>query len=81
MPGAVLESDAAFYARAPDPQTGSCGLYFPVYRLWNGRADADHRWTISRDLRDRLVAQGWVAEGAGPIGVAFCGGLIYDIWF
>ena len=81
IPGAILESDAAFYARAPDPQTGACGLYYPIYRLWNGRADAGHRWTASRQIRDASVAQGWIPEGDGPLGVAFCATLIWDYWF
>ena len=78
MPGAILESAAAFYAYLPDPVTGSCGNRYTIYRLWNGLDDANHRWTSDLERRAELVAKGWVPEGAGPLGVAFCG--TYNDW-
>ncbi len=44
----------------------------PVYRLFNNRPDANHRYTTDRALRDAMVAKGWVAEGDGPDAVAMC---------
>ena len=44
----------------------------PVYRVFSNRADANHRYTIERAVRDDMVAQGWVAEGDGPDRVVMC---------
>ena len=44
----------------------------PIYRLWNQRADSNHRLTPWPEIRAELIAQGWVSEGYGPMGVAFC---------
>jgi len=80
-PEFVLETTAAFYAWLPDPATGQCPALFakiggfefrPVYRLWNGRMDTNHRLTTSRSDRAAMVAQGWVPEGYGAEGVAMC---------
>lgn len=73
FPGFVLESEAVFAAALPEPGSGACapGLV-PVFRLWNGRADTNHRYTTSAALRAAMVARGAVSEGYGPAGVAFC---------
>lgn len=73
FPGFVLESDAVFAAALPDPASGACapGLV-PAFRLWNGRADTNHRYTTSAALRAAMIARGAVSEGYGPAGVAFC---------
>lgn len=75
----ILESPAIFYAAVPDAVTGICptvpgstGRLNPIYRLWNGSAQPNHRWVQQVPLRDSMVAQGWVSEGAGPLGVALC---------
>ena len=44
----------------------------PVFRLWDGRADTNHRYTTRLDLHDAMIDQGWISEGYGPLGVAFC---------
>ncbi len=81
IPGATLESDAAFHAAAADPATGACPAYDddgfmiglrPVYRLWNGRLDSNHRYTTRPEIRAAMEARGYVAEGFGPEAVAFC---------
>jgi len=81
FPGFVEESTAAFYAAEPNLLTGECALsggidfndpFQPVYRLWNGRPDASHRYTTSTAIRDAMIAQGWVPEGYGPLGIAMC---------
>ncbi|MEO8752029.1 MAG: hypothetical protein ABI624_05055 [Casimicrobiaceae bacterium] len=77
LPGAVLETAAAFYAWLPDPVTGYCPATYvneltPVYRLWDGTARNNHRYTVSLAARDSMVAQGWIAEGYGPQSVAMC---------
>ena len=80
-PEFVFETAAAFYAWLPDRATGRChqpyttvgGFEFqPVYRLWNGRADTNHRLTTSRTERAAMIERGWIAEGYGDDGVAMC---------
>jgi len=36
----------------------------PLYRLYNNRPDANHRYTVSKPTRDAMVQLGWIAEGA-----------------
>jgi hypothetical protein len=76
-PSFVLESEAAFFVVPPDPVTGECpspnGIpLVSVFRLWNGRSDTNHRFTSDLFLRNAMIDQGWVPEGYGPLGVAFC---------
>lgn len=71
--GYVLETPAAFWTALPDTSTGACaGEARPVYRLWNGRTDSNHRYTTSWDIRAEMLARGYIAEGYGPDGVAMC---------
>ena len=81
-PEFVLETRAAFYAWLPSA-SGVCPIdsfnfptdnynLIPMYRLWNGRADTNHRFTTSRAVRDAMVAQGWIIEGYGAQPVAMC---------
>ena len=57
----------------PNTTTGACAAgTVPVYRLWNQRADSNHRYTIDRAVRDQMVAAGYVAEGYGTDPVAMC---------
>ena len=71
QPGLVLEDPEYMHVVLPAAGTCPSGTR-PVYRLFNNRADANHRYTIDRDVRDRMVAQGWVAEGDGGDAVAMC---------
>jgi hypothetical protein len=43
-----------------------------VYRAFNNRADANHRYTTSRDVRDQMVMMGYTAEGYGDDAVIMC---------
>jgi hypothetical protein len=55
--------------------SGACPpLSKPVYRLYNDGRDGspNHRFTVSLEARDRMLAQGWIAEAHGPMGVAMC---------
>ena len=71
-PEYVLETPNAFYVLMPD-QWGNCATgSVPIYRVWNGLATTNHRYTMRRDIRDQMVAQGWVAEGNGPDRVTMC---------
>ena len=69
----TLESPNVFYIDAPDRTTGSCTPgNDPVYRLYDNRADANHRFVVSLELRATMLARGWVAEGYGPDAVVMC---------
>ena len=72
--GFTMESDKAFYVALPDPATGACASGDPVYRLWNYRSGADHRYLTDKTGRDYLVdvLHWYRSEGYGPDGVAFC---------
>jgi hypothetical protein len=89
FPEFVMESGAVFYSRLPDPVTGDCPLspygtvpqntpilvpWRAVYRVWNQRVDSNHRFTTNLAIRDRMVEKGYLPEGYGPLGVAFCVG-------
>jgi glucose/arabinose dehydrogenase len=75
FPQFVLESSAVMHLTPPDPLTGACpspATQAPVYRVWNQRADTNHRYTTDPAVRDAMVAAGGVAEGYGPGTVAMC---------
>jgi hypothetical protein len=46
----------------------------PLYRLYNvGMGGSpNHRYTTSLDVRSAMVAQGWISEGYGDLGVIGC---------
>jgi len=70
-PDFVLESPTfmALYVSAG----GACPAGTrPLYRVFNGRADTNHRYVIDRAIRDRMVADGWIAEGDGPDVIVAC---------
>jgi hypothetical protein len=73
FPSFVKETDAAFFVVGADKETGACPVpWMPVYRLWNQRADTNHRYVNNPALRGEMMAKGWVSEGFGPTGVAWC---------
>ena len=71
--GYVYETPAEFYIALPDTVTGRCPSgTAPVYRLWNDRADSNHRYTTDLATRSAMIARGYVPEGYGAMGVAMC---------
>ena len=71
--GYLEETSAEFYIALPDAATGDCPAgTTPVYRLWNRRADSNHRYTADRATRDAMIGRGYASEGYGPLGVAMC---------
>jgi hypothetical protein len=73
FPWLVKETDAAFYIALPDTATGACAsTQTPVYRLWNGRYDSNHRYTTSSIIKAVMIAKGYIAEGYGPDQVVMC---------
>ena len=68
-----LESWEVFVVALPDAASGACPAgTVPLYRMFNGRADANHRYATSAAIRAQMVAAGWIAEGYGPDAVAMC---------
>ena len=73
FPWLFKETDAAFYIGLPNVTTGACkSNETPVYRLWNGRADSNHRYTTSMVVKSAMIARGYIAEGYGPNQVDLC---------
>jgi serine protease len=73
FPMFVYESSNAFYIALPDLNTGACPAgTVPVYRLWDNRADTNHRYTTSLTIRSQMLAKGYLGEGYGPNSVAMC---------
>jgi hypothetical protein len=69
----MYESGDVFAIDAPDPANGTCpSAALPVYRLYNNRADANHRYTTSLTVRAQMMNAGWIAEGYGALAVAMC---------
>jgi hypothetical protein len=68
----MLETDNAFEIGRPDPDGNCQDGQTPVYRLWNQRADSNHRYTASRAIKAQMIAKGYVAEGHGPDVVDMC---------
>jgi hypothetical protein len=76
FPEFVLEDPEAMFVAMPDVSSGACpSSTKPVYRLWNARGAANHRYTTDAGLRQTMIAAGWMSEGYGPSGVAMCAAL------
>ena len=73
FPTFTLETPNAMYMDLPDTTTGACPTGdVPIYRVWDGRVDSNHRYTGDLEVRAKMVAKGWVAEGYGPGQVIMC---------
>jgi probable HAF family extracellular repeat protein len=71
--GWLLEGDV-MSAPVPD-QAGNCAAGTqPVYRLYNNGQGAapNHRYTTSLATRAQMMADAWIPEGYGPVGVIMC---------
>jgi len=71
-PTFVLEDPAFMQMVLPVAGTCPAGT-LPVYRVFDNRADANHRYMTDKAVRDQMVAKGWIAEGDGPDLVVMCG--------
>jgi Repeat of unknown function (DUF5648) len=71
FPTFVLEDPAFMHMTLPSGGTCPAGTR-EIYRLFNNRADANHRYTSDPAVRDQMLARGWVAEGDGPNRVTMC---------
>jgi hypothetical protein len=73
FPAFTYEAPDVFHIGLPDVATGACAAgTVPVYRVWDNRADTNHRYTTSLAVRQQMLAAGWVAEGYGPGQVIMC---------
>ena len=71
--GYVYESPNVFFVALPNIATGACPTATtPVYRLWNQRADSNHRYTADPAIKAQMITMGYVAEGYGPDAVIMC---------
>lgn len=73
FPQFTYEAPDVFYIALPDATTGACPAGTkPVYRLWNNRADSNHRYTADPAVKAQMIAKGYVAEGYGPDATIMC---------
>ena len=73
IPMFTYKASNLFSIDLPDPISGGCPARSrPVYRLWNARADMNHRHTTNETVRDQMLANGDVAEGDGAGTVSMC---------
>jgi len=78
FPLMMLESPSVFFIALPDtrpgPTAGACPAgTMPVYRVFDNRADANHRYTTDRTIRDQMVmTRGYIEEGYGDDAVIMC---------
>ena len=83
-PSAILETAQAFRVALPERTNGLCmvrasaedpeasTVTVPIFRAWNGRADANHRYSTSLAEQSEMLRRGWIAEGYGPYGATMC---------
>jgi hypothetical protein len=69
----LLEANALFNVHGVN-ENGTCpATTLPVYRLYNGRSDVNHRYTTDAATADAMIAKGYTIEGIGsPRPVVFC---------
>jgi Repeat of unknown function (DUF5648) len=72
-PTFVFEAPDVFYISLPDTTTGACpSATVPVFRLYNNRVDANHRYTTDPQIKAQMTSQGYIAEGYGPGATIMC---------
>lgn len=71
----TFEADEVYRAFLVDPASGACPVDTqPVYRLYNNRADPNHRYTTQIGVLLYMKGQGYIPEGDGnpALPVAYC---------
>ena len=63
-----------FAVGLPDAAGNCANGTLPLYRLYNdGQGGApNHRYTTNAATRADMLAQGWISEGTGALGVIAC---------
>jgi serine protease len=67
-----FETANAFYIQVPDALGNCPANTLPVYRFFDNRRDANHRYTVDLSVRRAMLNRAWAPEGAGPNSVVFC---------
>ncbi len=67
-----LETANAFFIQVPDANGNCPAKTLPVYRFFNNRRDANHRYVVDLSVRRAMLNRAWAPEGSGPNSVAFC---------
>jgi hypothetical protein len=67
-----LETATAFYIQVPDGNGNCPANTLPVYRFFDNRRDANHRYTVDLSVRRAMLNRAWAPEGIGPNSVAYC---------
>jgi len=73
--GGVWNFEGNVFGFRPLNATYSCDAgTVPLYRFYNNSADGvpNHRFTTSMQVRSQMIAEGWDAEGDGPLAVNAC---------
>ena len=65
-----VERDTEMSLQVPDGKGRCPDNTLPVYRFFDNRRDANHRYTVDLSVHRAMQNRSWVAEGAR--GVAFC---------
>ena len=60
-----LETANAFYALVPDAAGHCASGTLPIYRFFNNRRDANHRYAVDLSVRRAMINRAWTAEGKG----------------
>jgi uncharacterized protein (DUF1800 family) len=76
-PSFVLESSDFMQVFLPVAGTCPAGTA-QVYRVFSNRPDANHRYMVSKVVRDQMIAKNWLAEGDGPDLVVMCAPVSVD---
>ena len=74
-PEYMRELGNELYVSLADKATGTCSPSFeliPVFSVRKPGADGGQRFTTNVFIRSLMIQQGYVADGFGPNGVAFC---------
>jgi hypothetical protein len=72
-PTFIFEAPDVFHISLPDTATGACpSATVPVFRLFNNRTDANHRYTTDLQIKAQMIGQGYTAEGYGPSATIMC---------
>lgn len=75
QPSAVWQFEGEVFFTQQATVAGVCPPNtLPVYRMYNnGQSGApNHRYTTDFTVREQMLAQGWIPEGAGTLGVIMC---------
>ena len=67
-----LETSNAFEIRLPNERSECPAGFVPVYRLWNKRADSNHRFTTDLSVALQMRMKGWMFEAAVGDGASMC---------